>query len=137
MLTIGLALQNAGLIKVDLSIEQFPRQPLDRKSFDEVQTISPHMLSEVSVKYDALLDLPNLPELTYSGPTTPPDIDIDALDIGALEGSKGLPETNSDEYEPLDLFSQFVRFPSPPCSSAKGTGDDSHGSTQTVSPHEV
>jgi hypothetical protein len=129
--------QTAGPIKVDLSMEQFPRQPLHRKAFDEFQIISPHILSEVSVKYDALSDLPDLPELTYSGPTTPPGTDIDALDAGAPEDSKGLPETNSDEDELSDLFSQFVRFPSPPCSSAKGTGDDSNGSTQTVSPREV
>ena len=129
--------QNAGTIKVDLSIEQSPRQPLNRKAFDEIQTISPRLLSEVSIKYDALSDLPELPELTHSGAATPPDRDIDALDVGAPEDSKGLPEANSDEYEPPDLFSQFVRFPSPPPSYAKGSGDDNPGSTKTVPPPET
>lgn len=126
--------QDSETQKTDVSNEQCQRQPPDEEISNEMQTISPHMLSELSLADDTPQDLP---ELTYSEPTSPPNIDELYLDE-----LKDLPATEPDKCEILSpnddaLFSQFLRFPSPPGFSAKGPGDNNHGSTKTVSPPET
>lgn len=149
--------RNKSALRIDGSSEPSPRQSLDRKAPDGIQTVSPHMLSKVS-----LTDMPadenrqDLPELTHSGPTSPPDSDdLSLMDDccpgetilhkelhDELEWLRDVPETVSDEYKPPlpredALFSQYLRSRSP-CSSTKGIGDNNndggiHSHTATLS----
>ncbi len=117
------------------------------------------MLSKVSFTDISTGDSPHdLPELTHSGPASPPDSDHPSLmvDFGPgqtiqhkdlrdeLDWLEDSPETTSDEYKlPMPgedaLFSRYLRSPSPSCSSTKGFGDNNNGSihSHTVTPSNI
>ena len=158
--------RNKGALKTDCSNEQRPRQSLDRKTADGILTLSSHISSESSFT-DTLADNSpqDLPGLTHSEPTSPPDADESYVmgDItptqnfqqkgmhDELEWSRDLPETKSDGSElhsPAEdaLFSLYLRSRSSSCSSAKGFHDDddnnkknNNGSlpSQTVAPSDI
>lgn len=76
----------------------------------------------------------DLPELTYSEPTSPSDIDGLCLDwpVDRPETEPKTCEISSPDDDAL-----FAQSPSPPPSHAKRFGDDNHGSTKAVFPPEV
>ena len=124
------------------------------------------MSSGISFTDTAADDNPqDLPELTHSEPTSPPDADESYVmgDIiptqnfqrkgihNKLEWSRDLPETRSNGFElhsPAEdaLFSLYLRSRSSSCSSAKDVDDDDNNnnnnndgslSSQTVTPGDI
>ena len=77
----------------------------------EIQTVSPHMLSKLPM-LDALSDLP---ELTYSGPASPPDTEPSCPDGFQAMSDEGRISLAEDDA----LFSTFLRSRSPSCCSGK------------------
>ncbi len=115
--------------------------------------VSSYMSSESSFTDTAADDSPqDLPELTHSEPTSPPDADESYMttDISPsenfLEPLKDLPETKIDGCELPSLahdalFSLYLRTRSPSCSFAKGIWDNNNNdgslASQTVTPSDI
>jgi len=150
--------QNKGPLKIDWGNEQTRHQSLDGKPPHEIQTTSPYMLTEVSFS-DMVGDgnLQDLPELTCSGVTSPPDVyelspmnnmsssqnsQQRELHDHQLEWLRNLPETMSDNFmsslqDKDALFSLYLRSQSPSCSSAKSIGHDNNNNNESIHSHTV
>ena len=138
---------------------------MDRKAPDEILAVSSHISSESSFTNTTTDDSPqNLPRLTHSKPTSPPDANKSYI-IGditpsenfeqkeihdELDSSRDLPETKSDESElhsPAEnaLFSLYLRSRSSLYFSARGIYDDNDNNnnndgsllSQTVTPSDI
>ena len=106
-----------------------------RKDSDlaKIQTVSPHMLSKFPILDDAFSDLP---ELTHSGPATPPDIEQPCTDefkdTSEIDTNKGRISLADDDA----LFSLYLRSRSPSCLSGKGEMEET-AALETLSSNKV
>lgn len=153
--------QNKGHLKIDWGNEQTRRQSLNGKSTHEIQTTSSYTLTEVSFS-DMVCDgnPQDLPELSCSGATSPPDVDELSMTNNMsssensqqrelhdhqLEWLRKLPETTSDKFmAPLQdedaLFSLYLRSQPSSCSSAKSIGHDNNNNNnnnESIRSHTV
>lgn len=135
----GPSKRNKGLPKVDWSNNLSPYYSLDEEASHKSQTMPPHMIFQVPFIDLSAGDSPqDLPKLTHSGPSSPPDSDdfylIEDFDPGKTIHQKEISdkaERSIDSGEKKDpvadddaLFSQYLRSRSPSCSSVKGINDD-------------
>lgn len=139
--------QNKGPLEIDKGNGQSPHQSLIRKAPHRIQTVSPYTLSQISCTDMTGDGNPqDLPELTHSGATSPPDVDElcslnnmipsenpqqGELHDHELEWLRDLPGTKSNIQKPPlqhkdNLFSLYLRSRSPTCSSAKSIGHDNN-----------
>lgn len=154
--------QNKGPLKIDWGNEQTRRQTLDGKPPHKIRTTSPYTSTEVSFS-DMVGDgnPQDLPELTCSGATSPPDVNELSpmnnmsssensqrreLHDHQLEWLRNLPGTTSDKFMPSlqdedALFSLYLRSQSPSCSSTKTIGHDNNNNqsihSHTVAPSDI
>ena len=127
---------------------------MDGKPSVRLQTISPHLLSKVPFIDISPVNSPRgLPDLTHSGPISPPDSDLLSVVYGSgpdeavqlhdgVEWAGDSPEATSDHDSYLilsddALFSESVRFPSPSCSSVVDTGNGGSTLSLSTSPQDI
>lgn len=153
--------RSKGPVGISQGNEPTPHQSLERQAPDGIhQTISPHMLSEVSFTDISADDTSqDLPELTHSESTSPPDADgFHSMDDIILSGNfqpievhdkpewlRAFPETNFDGSKTLSpddsaLFSMYLRSrsSSPSYLATRSTGNNNinssiHSHTVTLS----
>lgn len=145
--------KNKGPTVFDSSDKPSARHPLDGKAPDGLHTIAPHTLSKATATdTSAGDDQEDLPGLTHSGTTSPPNSDPLSLAddgspdetirqtevYGELAWARDLLETTSNEDKlsvPDDdaLFSQFIYSRSPSCAPEQGTSDDNNNDESTSS----
>jgi len=145
----GSSKRNKDFSKIDWSNNLSFYYSLDEEASHKTQTMPSHMMSKVPfIDLSAGGSPQDLPKLTYSGPSSPPDSDdfylIEDFDpcktIYQMEVSDKA-ERSIDFGEKKDpvadedaLFSQYLRSRSPSCSSVKGNNDDTRDGSIHFSP---